>query len=96
VWHFETLNVRENGVKQGEHTEPKAPGAEDIKQDVASDVLRTKVPAEFIDVEVAAEEVVVSQSQLTRDKNKFQGQTPIVEEDIAMASGQPMAMSLRF
>jgi hypothetical protein len=47
-------------------------------------------------VEVEAEEVVVSQSQLTRDKNKFQGQTPIVEEDIAMASGQPMAMSLRF
>jgi len=29
-------------------------------------------------VEVAAEEVVVSQSQLTRDKNKFQGQTLII------------------
>jgi len=81
---------------KGKHTEQEAPVAEDIEQDVAPDALRTKVPAEFIDVKVAAEEVVVSQSQLTRDKNKLQGQIPIVEEDIAMASGQPMLMSLRF
>jgi hypothetical protein len=47
-------------------------------------------------VEVAAEEVVVFQSQLTRDKNKFQGQTFIIEEDIAIASRQPMLMSPRY
>jgi hypothetical protein len=57
--------------------------------------LRKNGPAEFIKVEVASEELAVSQSQLTRDKNKLQGQTPIVEEDIAMASGHPILMRTR-
>jgi hypothetical protein len=85
-----------NGVKQREHTEQEVPGAEDIEQGVAPDALRKNGPAEFIEVEVAAEELVVSQSQLTRDKNKLQGQTPIVEEDIAMTSGHPMLMRTRY
>jgi hypothetical protein len=38
-----------NEVKQGEHAEQEAPGAEDIEQDVTLDALRTNVPAEFID-----------------------------------------------
>jgi hypothetical protein len=86
----------ENGVKKREHMEQEVQHAEDKERVVAPDVSRKDGPAEFNEVEVAAEEVVVSQSQLTRDKNKLQGQTPIFEEDIAMASGQPMLMSPRY